>query len=200
MGIFSGLRARLAALSATPEVEAATLADIETVRRAVRAEAARLGRRQTPLGHDADGALRRGPAPPRPLPDHRPPRRRGRTPECRAGLLRQPQVRPGRNGRSGSSRSPQPMIALYRLCSSGLKISAVRWRTGAACAEVGEAGTGLGAQRGEIPAASAGMTEKCEHALMPTSAYGAGSNTIWNSIRPSSAIESTRKPTGASIS
>ena len=46
MGIFSGLRARLAALSATPEVEAATLADIETVRRAVRAEAARLGRRR----------------------------------------------------------------------------------------------------------------------------------------------------------
>ena len=43
MGIFSGLRARLAALRATPEVEAATLADVETVRRAVRAEAARLG-------------------------------------------------------------------------------------------------------------------------------------------------------------
>ena len=46
MGIFSGLRARLAALSANPEVEAATLADVETVRRAVRAEAARLGRRR----------------------------------------------------------------------------------------------------------------------------------------------------------
>ena len=46
MGLFDGLRRRLAALRAAPESEAAALADVETVRRAIRAEAERLGRRQ----------------------------------------------------------------------------------------------------------------------------------------------------------
>ena len=43
MGLFDGLRERLGALRAPPEVEAATLADVDTVRRAIRAEADRLG-------------------------------------------------------------------------------------------------------------------------------------------------------------
>ena len=43
MGLFDGLRERLGALRAPPEVEAATLADVDTVRRAIRAESDRLG-------------------------------------------------------------------------------------------------------------------------------------------------------------
>ena len=46
MGLFDNLRARFSALRTMPEAEAATLADVETVRRAIRAEAERLGRRR----------------------------------------------------------------------------------------------------------------------------------------------------------
>lgn len=49
MGLFDGLRRRVAALRSVQQAEqaqAATLADVETVRRALRAEAQRLGRRE----------------------------------------------------------------------------------------------------------------------------------------------------------
>ncbi len=46
MGLFDGFRARLRAMRPSPEVEAATLADVATVRRAIRAESNRLGRRE----------------------------------------------------------------------------------------------------------------------------------------------------------
>ena len=49
MGLFEGLRKRLGELRAiqqAEQAEAATLADVETVRRALRAEAQRLGRRE----------------------------------------------------------------------------------------------------------------------------------------------------------
>ena len=49
MGLFDGLKRRLAALRSVQQAEqaqAATLADVDTVRRALRAEARRLGRRE----------------------------------------------------------------------------------------------------------------------------------------------------------
>ena len=49
MGLFDGLRRRLSALNAVreaPQAEAATLADVATVRRALLAESQRLGRRE----------------------------------------------------------------------------------------------------------------------------------------------------------
>lgn len=46
MGLFDGLRRRISALRPAPEAAAAALADVETVRRAIRAEAERLGRRE----------------------------------------------------------------------------------------------------------------------------------------------------------
>ena len=49
MGLFDGLKRRIAALRTVQQAEqaqAATLADVDTVRRALRAEAQRLGRRE----------------------------------------------------------------------------------------------------------------------------------------------------------
>ena len=49
MGLFDGLKRRVAALRSVQQAEqaqAATLADVDTVRRALRAEALRLGRRE----------------------------------------------------------------------------------------------------------------------------------------------------------
>ncbi len=49
MGLFEGLRKRLSELRSVQQAaqaEAATLADVDTVRRALRAEAQRLGRRE----------------------------------------------------------------------------------------------------------------------------------------------------------
>lgn len=49
MGLFDGLRRRfgmLRSVQQAEQAEAATIADVETVRRALRAEAQRLGRRQ----------------------------------------------------------------------------------------------------------------------------------------------------------
>ena len=62
MGVFDGLRAKLAAFRAAPEIEAATQADVETVRRAIRAEVKRRGRRRlsvTVLMEHAEEDLRR---------------------------------------------------------------------------------------------------------------------------------------------
>ena len=63
MGLFDGLRKRLGAIQTDPQAEAATMADVDTVRRAIQAEARRLGRRDrisvTMLMEHAQEDLRR---------------------------------------------------------------------------------------------------------------------------------------------